>query len=90
MDRGLAYIRYTNKLSYYHTTEGISSAVYTATLWNDYLFIGTNQEYTSVHKEKTKDLEMFSSMKFLKGTEGQVWAFKQIDGQLFVVITRDC
>ena len=31
MDRGLAYIRYTNKLSYYHTTEGISSAVYTAT-----------------------------------------------------------
>lgn len=22
-------------------------------------------------------------MKFLKGTEGQVWAFKQIDGQLF-------
>ena len=83
MDRGLAYIRYTNKLSYYHTTEGISSAVYTATLWNDYLFIGTNQGVYFVHKEKTKDLEMFSSMKFLKGTEGQVWAFKQIDGQLF-------
>ena len=51
MDRGLAYIRYTNKLSYYHTTEGISSAVYTATLWNDYLFIGTNQGVYFVHKE---------------------------------------
>ena len=31
-------------------------------------FIGTNQGVYFVHKEKTKDLEMFSSMKFLKGT----------------------
>ena len=43
MDRGIAYIRYTDGLSYYRSNDANPSAVYTATLWNGYLLIGTNQ-----------------------------------------------
>lgn len=83
MDRGLAYIRYTDGLSYYRTTDGGSSAVYAATLWNGYLFVGTNQGVYYTPKENTNDLEMFSSLKLIEGTQGQVWSFQQIDGKLF-------
>lgn len=83
MDRGLAYIRYTDGLSYYRTIDGSSSAVYAATLWNGYLLVGTNQGVYYTPKEKADDLEMFSSLKLIEGTQGQVWSFQQADGQLF-------
>lgn len=83
MDRGLAYIRYTDGLSYYHNIDGNSSAVYAATLWNNYLLIGTNQGVYYISKKQINDLDMFSSLKFIKGTEGQVWSFLQTGKQLF-------
>lgn len=83
MDHGLAYIRYTDGLSYYRTTDGASSAVYAATLWNGNLLVGTNQGVYYAPKEKTNDIDLFSSLKLLPGTEGQVWSFQQINGRLF-------
>lgn len=83
MDRGLAYIRYTDGLSYYQSVDGSSSAVYTATQWNDYLLIGTNQGVYYTAKEKTNDLEIFSSLKLIEGTQGQVWSLQHIDGHLY-------
>lgn len=83
MDRGLAYIRYTDGLSYYRTNNGNFSAVYTATLWNGYLLVGTNQGVYYTAEEKVNDLEKFSSLKFIEGTQGQVWSFQQVDGHLY-------
>ncbi len=83
MDRGLSYIRYTAGLSYYRSVDGNSSSVYAATLWNGYLMVGTNQGVFYAPKEKINDLEMYSSLKFLEGTQGQVWSFSQIDGKLY-------
>lgn len=83
MDRGLAYIRYTDGLSYYRAVDGNSSSVYAATLWNGYLLVGTNQGVYYTPGEKTSDLEMYSSLKLIEGTQGQVWSFSQIDGKLF-------
>lgn len=83
MDRGLAYIRYTDGLSYYRTVDGNSSSVYAATLWNGYLLVGTNQGVYYTPKEKADDLEMYSSLKLVEGTQGQVWSFSKIDDKLF-------
>lgn len=83
MDRGLAYIRYTDGLSYYRAADGNSSSVYAATLWNGYLLVGTNQGVYYTPAEKVTDLEMYSSLKFVEGTQGQVWSFSQLDGKLF-------
>lgn len=83
MDRGLSYIRYTPGLSYYRSVDGNLSSVYAATLWNGYLVVGTNQGVFYAPKEKINELEMYSSLKFVEGTQGQVWSFSQIDGKLF-------
>lgn len=83
MDRGLAYIRYTDGLSFYRTMDGNFSSVYAATLWNGYLLVGTNQGVYYTPREKVNELEMYSSLKFVEGTQGQVWSFSQMNGQLF-------
>lgn len=88
MDRGLAYIRYTDGLSYYRAVDGNSSSVYAATLWNGYLLVGTNQGVYYTLEEKANDLEMYSSLKLITGTQGQVWSFSQIDGKLFCCHNR--
>lgn len=83
MDRGLAYIRYTDGLSYYRPNDGDCSAVYAATLWNGYLLVGTNQGVYYTSEEKANEPEIFSSLKFVEGTQGQVWSLQQIDGHLY-------
>jgi hypothetical protein len=82
MDRGLAYIRYTAGLSYYRTTDSGAGAVYAATLWHGNLLIGTNQGVYYTPQEKINDFDVFSSLKLIEGTQGQVWSFQQIDGRL--------
>lgn len=83
MDHGLAYIRYTDGLSYYHTNDGNSLAIYDAILWNEKLLLGTNHGIYYTHKDKLHQPDIFSSLKLIKGTEGQVWSFKQIGKQLY-------
>ncbi|RGN39313.1 helix-turn-helix and ligand-binding sensor domain-containing protein [Bacteroides oleiciplenus] len=83
MDRGLAYIRYTDGLSYYRSTDGGFGAVYDATIWHGNLLVGTNQGIYYTAQKKIDDLDMFSSLKLIEGTQGQVWSFQQIGGKLF-------
>ena len=84
LDRGLAYMRYTPGLSYYVTADRNPSSVYAATLWQDYLLVGTNQGVFYTRADKADDLEMFSTLSLLKGSEGQVWDFYHLnDGRLY-------
>ena len=82
MDRGLAYIRYTDGLSYYRSSDNGAGAVYAATLWHGNLLIGTNQGIYYAPQEKMNDFDLFSSLKLIPGTQGQIWSFQQIDGRL--------
>ena len=83
MDRGLAYIRYTDGLSYYKATERDAGAVYDATFWNGHLLIGTNQGVYYASQEKLNEQNLFSHLKLINGTQGQVWSFQEIDGKLY-------
>lgn len=84
MDRGLAYMRYTPGLSYYVTADRNPSSVYAATLWHGYLLVGTNVGVFYTRADQADDLEMFSSLRLLEGTEGQVWDFcRTKDGHLY-------
>lgn len=82
MDRGLAYLRYTDELSYYRSVDASSGAVYAAALWNGNLLVGTNQGLFYTSDKQIGNLELFSSLKLIKGTERQVWNLQQIDGRL--------
>ena len=88
LDRGLAYIRYTDGLSYYRSTDGGFGGIYDATIWHDNLLIGTNQGIYYTQYNKLNELDVFSSLKLIEGTQGQVWSFRKIDGRLFCAHTN--
>lgn len=88
LDRGLAYIRYTDGLSYYRSTDGSFGGVYDATIWHGHLLIGTNQGIYYTTHESLGNLDIFSSLKLIEGTQGQVWSFNKIDGQLYCAHTN--
>ena len=57
-------------------------------IWHDNLLIGTNQGIYYTRHDKLNDLDMFSSLKLIEGTQGQVWSFRKIDGRLFCAHTN--
>ena len=69
LDRGLAYIRYTDGLSYYRSTDGGFGGIYDATIWHDNLLIGTNQGIYYTRHDKLNDLYLFSIDGCLQGAE---------------------
>ena len=82
LDRGISYIHYTPGMDYYQTMDRNVGSVYNATLWNGYLLVATNQGVFYTPQEKAGDPEMFSSLRLVEGTQGQVWQFKRVDGKL--------
>lgn len=70
-------------MSCYTDKGGKTGAVYGAALWNDKLFVGTNQGVFYITEEDLKKPDALSGMKLINGTQGQVWALKVIDGKLY-------
>lgn len=83
MDRGLANIQYLSNLSYYSFDQNDIGAIYDAKIWNDYLFICTNQGVFSIPQQKLKKTQMLTDMQLVDETQGQAWSLSIIDGKLY-------
>lgn len=83
LDKGISYIKYKDNLSTYADYEGKIGAVYGAALWNDKLFIGTNQGVFYLSQEELTKPNPLANIKFINGTQGQVWELKVVDNQLY-------
>lgn len=83
LDRGISYIQYMENMSCYTDPGGKTGAVYGGIVWNDKLFIGTNQGVFYLTKDNLSRSNALSEMKLVNGTQGQVWAFRIIDGRLY-------
>lgn len=83
LDRGISYIRYINNMSCYTDPRGSTGAVYAGIYYDDKLFVGTNQGVFYIHKGDLDKPNVLANMKLINGTQGQVWAFKIIDGVLY-------
>lgn len=83
LDRGIAYIQYIENMSCYTDPGGNTGAVYCGVLWDDKLFIGTNQGVFYIAKEGLNKPNALSDMKLIDGTQGQVWALKVVDDVLY-------
>jgi len=83
LDRGIAYIQYIENMSCYTDPGGKTGAVYGATLWNDKLFIGTNQGVFYLTRDNLTRSNALSEMKLIDGTQGQVWALKVVGDKLY-------
>lgn len=82
-DRGLSYLIYRNDVDFYTDPRWKYGSVYDAVLWEDKLFLGTNQGVYCVDSAKLGAPGMIADFRQLDGTQGQVWSFRVIDGKLW-------
>lgn len=83
LDRGISCIQYLNGISCITDPKGRIGAVYSAALYDNKLFIGTNQGTYYIDKNDLYSMNALSKFKLIPGTEGQVWSLNVIDGQLY-------
>lgn len=76
LDNGISMINMNSPFLIYHDTEGLLGSVYAALMYEDELYVGTNQGL--FHRKD--DSEVFE---FVEGTKGQVWCLKIYDNSLF-------
>ena len=83
LDQGVDVVDIQSQLVYYTDTKGTLGTVYAALLFDDHLYLGTNQGL--FRKRWTGNLNDFSSEPFemVEGSNGQVWSLKIINGQVF-------
>lgn len=68
LDNGINCINLTSPVQVYDDFDGKLGTVYTSAVFNNYLYLGTNQ---GLFYKKLNSKEPF---KFIKGTDGQVWS----------------
>lgn len=76
LNNGLSVINLNSPFNEYINKIGKLGVVYTAVVFKDYLYLGTNQGL--FYKENGDD-----EFKITENTNGQVWFLKEIDGVLF-------
>ncbi|WP_417370965.1 triple tyrosine motif-containing protein, partial [Gelidibacter japonicus] len=77
LDNGINIINIKSPLSIYNDKNGDLGTVYTSTLFDGNLYLGTNQ---GLFYKPNGSNDRF---KFIEGTKGQVWSLKEIGDTLF-------
>ena len=79
LDNGIDNISFDNPIDVYPAQNEALGAVYTAALWKNILYVGTNRGIFTY----TKVGDQFEYNGFMDNSQGQVWQLKVIDGVLF-------
>ncbi len=77
LDNGINCINLTSPIRSFSDDTGILGTVYASVIFNDKLYVGTNQGLFYKSKEGNDDF------KFVSGTKGQVWSLFSYDNKLF-------
>lgn len=82
LDNGIDYVELNSPLSIINYNYNIEST-YCAIEYQGKLFVGTNQGLYHMELNHLTNSSIDSKFHLIKGTEGQVWSLKIIDGKLF-------
>ena len=77
LDNGISVININSPFKIYSDDNGVLGTVYASKVYNNFLYIGTNQ---GLYYKKNNSNEAF---KLMPNTSGQVWSLEEIDGLLF-------
>ncbi len=88
LDRGISYIQYLDYMSCMTDPGGNTGAFYDVALWQNKLFLGTNQGVFYIDAGDIEKPNVFAGIKLVDGTQGQVWKLRIIDGKLFCCHNR--
>ncbi len=79
LDHGISYVNKDAPYEVFNDYKGVLGSVYTAALYEDKLYVGTNQGlfYKDFTNKNNQDFTL------IPGTQGQVWCLKEIENVLF-------
>ncbi|MGB5419304.1 triple tyrosine motif-containing protein, partial [Algibacter sp.] len=77
LDNGVNCINIKSPFHIYYDENGMIGSVYTSKVYNNFLYLGTNQGLFY------KPLKENEKVKFIEGTHGQVWSLDVIENTLF-------
>jgi len=77
LDNGLCVINLDSPFRFYNDTKGTIGSVYTSIVFQNNLYVGTNQGLFYKPYKSNDELQ------FINNTQGQVWCLKVIDKTLF-------
>lgn len=77
LDNGISLFNLNSPFSVYNDLKGLLGDVYTAKIYNEYLYLGTNQGLFY------KRLDSNNDFKLIENTNGQVWCLKELKNTLF-------
>ncbi|MFP4847066.1 triple tyrosine motif-containing protein [Winogradskyella sp. PE311] len=77
LDNGINILNLNSKFKVYEDKLGVLGTIYTSALFNDFLYLGTNQ---GLFYKKVGEKKQF---KFIEGTKGQVWTLEVLKDALF-------
>ncbi|MBE0639017.1 MAG: hypothetical protein IH598_10900 [Bacteroidales bacterium] len=80
MDKGVDYVWFNAPIEVYNDAEEGLGAVYSACLFQNRLFLGTNQ---GVYYYELQPDGGLSAKRFIADSQGQVWFLKEIDNNLY-------
>ena len=82
LDKGIDHVELNSPLSFFKDKLGKIGTVYTAALFDGFLYVGTNQGVFYKNWNKPSILSHDTGFQLIKGTQGQVWELKIFDNQL--------
>lgn len=84
LDKGIDLVELSSPLTFFKDKNGTVGAVYTATIHEGKLYIGSNQGVFVKPWQHTPTLANAEEFRLINGTQGQVWELKVLDGQLIL------
>lgn len=88
LDRGLSYIQYLPKMSYFADPQGDIGSTYDVFFRDGKLFLATNQGVFYMDQKDLNRSNALSKLKLVDGTQGQVWSFYLYNDRLFCCHNR--
>lgn len=82
LDNGISNVNVESAFKVFKDSKGKLGAVYSSMIFDDFIYLGTNQ---GLYFKKIGGTSEFS---FVKGTKGQVWSLSVIDNKLFCAHTK--
>ncbi len=83
LDRGISYIQFFQGIDCHLDPSGKVGAVYSAALFENKLFLGTNQGVFYIDRDQLNQPGSLSQLKILEQTKGQIWDIKN-DGDRLI------